>query len=64
MGRKEGVEATWFAMLIWGVGKGLLLRGGDGIGSGGSISSGMCSISLLRLRERLARWLLPAGFLV
>ena len=59
---KEVVEAG-FAVLNWGVGKGRLLSGGDGIGDGGSISSGMRSISLLRLRERLALRLLQARFL-
>ena len=46
-----------------GVGDGRLLSGGEGIGDGGSISSGMCFISLVRLRERLALWSLPARFL-
>jgi len=59
---KEVVEAG-FAVLNWGVGKGRLLSGGDGIGDGGSISSGICSISLLRLRERLALRLFRARFL-
>jgi hypothetical protein len=63
MGRKEGFEATGFSAPNRGIGDGCLLRGGDGIGDGGSISSGMCSISLLRLHERLELRLLPAGFL-
>lgn len=49
--RSEG--SSFGTMLNCGVGEGRLLKGGAGIGEGGSISSGVLSISLLRLHEPL-----------
>ena len=40
MGAKGAVEATASAVLNCGIGNGFLLSGGEGMGSGCSISSG------------------------
>ncbi len=44
-------------ILSWGIMPGRLRSGGVGIGDGGSSSSGILFISLLRLRLLLGLWL-------
>ena len=51
------------AALNWGIIPGRRRSGGAGIGDGGSNSTGMRFISLVRLRDLLELWWFRAGFL-